>query len=210
MTRVKALAPTLTVRVQRSAHAEGLPLPAYQTSGAAGLDLTAAVPEKNPVTLKPGTHALVPTGLAIALPAGYEAQVRPRSGLALKQGVTVLNSPGTIDSDYRGEIQVILVNLSRKAVVIRRGERIAQMVIAPVAQARLIPFAALEGTARGAGGFGSTGKGAAIPAPERTKTAASKTASSRAVKKSSKVAVRASRSKAVPPKAVKPGRTTRK
>lgn len=203
MTRVKARAPGVSVRVRRLPHAEGQALPAYQTAGSAGLDLTAAVPEGSPIRLKPGTHALVPTGLAMALPAGFEAQVRPRSGLALKQGVTVLNSPGTIDSDYRGEIQVILVNLSRKIVIIRRGERIAQMVISPVAQARLVPVVALDVTARGAGGFGSTGRVASARNVD-------KRAAARAVKKSSKVATRAAGSKVVSRKAVKRGPGTRK
>ncbi|MCP3474426.1 dUTP diphosphatase [Bradyrhizobium sp. CCGUVB1N3] len=148
----------VTVELQRLGHAEGLPLPAYQTAEAAGLDLMAAVPESEPLTLAPGKHALVPTGLAIALPAGYEAQVRPRSGLAAKHGVTVLNSPGTIDADYRGEIKVILINHGDTAFVIKRGERIAQMVIAPVVQASLVPVATLSTTNRGAGGFGSTGR----------------------------------------------------
>jgi dUTP pyrophosphatase len=148
----------VTVEVQRLPHAEGLPLPAYQTSEAAGLDLVAAVPENEPMTLAPGKYAMVPTGLAIALPPGFEAQVRPRSGLAAKHGVTVLNSPGTIDADYRGEIKVILINHGGAPFVIGRGERIAQMVIAPVVQAALVPVASLSETVRGAGGFGSTGR----------------------------------------------------
>lgn len=148
----------VTVELQRLPHAEGLPLPAYQTAEAAGLDLMAAVPDSEPLTLAPGQYALVPTGLAIALPPGFEAQVRPRSGLAAKHGVTVLNSPGTIDADYRGEIKVILINHGAAAFVIKRGERIAQMVIAPVVQAALVPVAALSETDRGAGGFGSTGR----------------------------------------------------
>lgn len=146
------------VDIQQLPHGEGLPLPAYQSAHAAGLDLLAALPESAPVTLAPGKQALVPTGLAIALPEGFEAQVRPRSGLAAKHGVTVLNSPGTIDADYRGEIQVILINHGAHAFTIRRGERIAQMVIAPVVQARLTPVAALPATTRGSGGFGSTGR----------------------------------------------------
>jgi dUTP pyrophosphatase len=149
---------TITVELQHLAHAEGLPLPAYQSSEAAGLDLMAAVPEAEPLMLAPGQYALVPTGLAIALPAGHEAQVRPRSGLAAKHGVTVLNSPGTIDADYRGEIKVILINHGAAPFAIRRGERIAQMVIAPVVQARLVPVATLSETGRGTGGFGSTGR----------------------------------------------------
>ena len=148
----------VTVELQQLAHAEGLPLPAYQTAEAAGLDLLAAVPEGAPMTLAPGQYALVPTGLAIALPPGHEAQVRPRSGLAAKHGVTVLNSPGTIDADYRGEIKVILINHGAAPFVVKRGERIAQMVIAPVVQAALVPVVTLSSTDRGAGGFGSTGR----------------------------------------------------
>jgi dUTP pyrophosphatase len=152
------LSTKVTVELQRLPHAESLPLPAYQTNDAAGLDLMAAVSDSEPMTLAAGQYALVPTGLAIALPPGYEAQVRPRSGLAAKHGVTVLNSPGTIDADYRGEIKVILVNHGQAAFVIKRGERIAQMVIAPVVQAALVPVAELSSTHRGAGGFGSTGR----------------------------------------------------
>ncbi|MCK1476433.1 dUTP diphosphatase [Bradyrhizobium sp. 197] len=148
----------VTVELQRLPHAESLPLPAYQTNDAAGLDLMAAVSDSEPMTLAAGQYALVPTGLAIALPPGYEAQVRPRSGLAAKHGVTVLNSPGTIDADYRGEIKVILINHGQAAFVIKRGERIAQMVIAPMVQAALVPVAELSSTDRGAGGFGSTGR----------------------------------------------------
>ncbi len=144
------------VAILRLPHAEGLPLPAYQSELAAGLDLMAAIDE--PITLAPLGRALVPTGLQIALPAGFEAQVRPRSGLAAKHGVTVLNSPGTVDADYRGEVKVILVNLSDTPFVVSRGERIAQMVIAPVVQAKLVEVTALDATARGAGGFGSTGR----------------------------------------------------
>jgi dUTP pyrophosphatase len=141
------------VRITRLPHAQDLPLPTYQTEQAAGLDLTAAVA----VTIAPGARALVPTGLAIALPEGFEAQVRPRSGLATKHGLTVLNSPGTIDADYRGEIQVILINLGGESVEIVRGMRIAQMVVATVARATLIEVASLDETTRGSGGFGSTG-----------------------------------------------------
>ena len=139
-------------------HGEGLALPAYQSAHAAGLDLLAAVPEDAPVTLAPGKYALIPTGLTIALPAGYEAQIRPRSGLAAKHGVTVLNAPGTVDADYRGEISVPLINHGDMPFQIRRGERIAQMVIASVVRAELIPVAALSATERGSGGFGSTGR----------------------------------------------------
>lgn len=147
-----------TVRVQRLPHAKGLALPAYETTGSAGMDLRAALPEFEPVILAPGERKLIPTGLKIALEPGYEAQVRPRSGLTLKHGVTCLNSPGTIDSDYRGEVGVILINHGQLAFEINRGERIAQMVIAPYAQAVMAEVEALDETARGAGGFGSTGK----------------------------------------------------
>jgi dUTP diphosphatase len=148
----------IKVDIQILPHGEGLPLPAYQSAHAAGLDLLAAVPEATPLVLAPGKHARVPTGLAIALPDGFEAQVRPRSGLAVKHGVTVLNSPGTIDADYRGEISVILINHGSEPLAIRRGERIAQMVIAPVVQAKLNPVSSLPETSRGDGGFGSTGR----------------------------------------------------
>ena len=141
------------VRITRLAHAQGLELPAYETPGAAGMDLRAA----ESATLQPGARCLMPTGLAIALPEGFEAQVRPRSGLALKHGVTVLNSPGTIDSDYRGEIKVPLINHGAADFVIARGDRIAQLVIAAVTQARWLEVDALDATARGAGGFGSSG-----------------------------------------------------
>ena len=146
------------LRVERLPHAEGLPLPAYETPGSAGMDLRAAVAEEAPVTLAPGARALIPTGLRIALEPGFEAQVRPRSGLALKHGITCLNSPGTIDSDYRGEVGVIVINHGQEPFVIRRGERIAQMVIAQHEQARMLEVEALDETARGAGGFGSTGR----------------------------------------------------
>jgi dUTP pyrophosphatase len=145
------------MKVVRLSHAEGLPLPAYQTEHAAGLDLAAAVPDDAPVQLAPGARALVPTGLTIELPHGFEAQVRPRSGLALKHGITVLNSPGTIDSDYRGEVQVLLVNLGHENFAVTRGMRIAQMIVAPVSHAKIEEARALAATARGAGGFGSTG-----------------------------------------------------
>ena len=148
----------IKVDILQLPHGEGLALPAYQSTDAAGLDLLAAVPEEAPLLLAPGKHAMVPTGLAIALPSGFEAQVRPRSGLAAKHGVTVLNSPGTIDADYRGEISVILVNHGEAPFAIRRGARIAQMVIAPVVQAKLVPVANLSTTDRGSGGFGSTGQ----------------------------------------------------
>ncbi len=149
---------TPTIPVVRLPHAEGLPLPAYETALAAGMDLRAAVPEDEPVTLRPGERFAAPTGLAMAIPAGFEGQVRPRSGLAFKHGVTCLNTPGTIDADYRGEVKVILINHGPEDFVIRRGERIGQMVIAPVVQARLAEVESLDETVRGAGGFGSTGR----------------------------------------------------
>lgn len=152
---------TRRVRVVRLPHGRNLPLPAYQSVGAAGLDLLAAV--KSAQTLNPGQRLLVPTGLVLELPVGLEAQVRPRSGLALRHGVTVLNSPGTIDSDYRGEVQVLLVNLGDAAFTIRRGERIAQLVMQRVERVRLVESAKASSTARGAGGFGSTGEKAHDP-----------------------------------------------
>ena len=139
----------------RLPHGEGLPLPAYETQGSAGMDLPAAVDE--PLTLAPGTRALVPTGLILEIPEGYEAQIRPRSGLAFRNGITCLNTPGTIDSDYRGEVSVLLINLGEEAFLITRGMRIAQMVIAPVVQADLELRPLAGKTERGAGGFGSTG-----------------------------------------------------
>jgi len=146
------------IEVRQLPNGEGLALPAYQSALASGLDLLAAIPEDAPVVLAPGKYALVPTGLSIALPPGYEAQVRPRSGLAARHGITVLNAPGTVDADYRGEIAVPLINHSDVPFTIRRGERIAQMVIAAVVQAELIPVTTLSATARGDGGFGSTGR----------------------------------------------------
>lgn len=148
-----------TIAVTRLPHAEGLSLPAYETPGSAGMDLRAAVPDEEPMVLRPGARALVPTGMCWAIPQGYEVQIRPRSGLAAKAGVTCLNTPGTIDSDYRGEVKVILINLGEEDFTIRRGDRIAQMVIAPVAQAGWSEVESLDETARGGGGFGSTGHG---------------------------------------------------
>lgn len=145
------------IRMTRLVHGKDLPLPSYQSASAAGLDLLAAVPMAEPLTIAPGRRALVPTGVAVALSQGYEAQVRPRSGLAARHGLTVLNSPGTIDADYRGEIKVLLVNLGAEAVTIDRGMRIAQLVIGPVARARILEVASLDETERGSGGFGSTG-----------------------------------------------------
>ncbi|HEY3813198.1 MAG TPA: dUTP diphosphatase [Caulobacteraceae bacterium] len=138
-------------------HAEGIDPPAYGTHGAAGMDLRAAVPEDAPMTLQPGTRVLVPTGFCIAVPEGFEAQVRPRSGLALKSGISCLNSPGTIDSDYRGEVGVILINHGEAPFTIRRGDRIAQMVVARYERVEWQAVENLDDTARGAGGFGSTG-----------------------------------------------------
>ncbi len=148
---------SLTLRVKRLPHGTGLPLPSYQSQDAAGLDVVAGVPEGAPVELLPGARALIPTGFVLELPKGYEAQVRPRSGLALKHGVTLANSPGTIDSDYRGELMVILINHGAEPFVVRRGDRIAQLVIAPVAHVEIVAADTLGATARGQGGFGSTG-----------------------------------------------------
>src|SRR6218665_686137 len=146
-----------TLKLVRLAHGEGLDLPSYETSGAAGMDLRAAVDVGAPMTLQPGERALVPTGFIFEIPAGYEAQIRPRSGLAFKNGITCLNSPGTIDSDYRGEVKVLLINLGDEDFLIDRGMRIAQMVIAPVTQVAVLETTDASETARGAGGFGSTG-----------------------------------------------------
>ncbi len=158
------------VRVARVAGSEDLPLPRYATAGSAGLDLAAAV--EGDLVLEPGARALVPTGLRIALPAGYEAQVRPRSGLALRSGLVLPNAPGTIDADYRGEIAVLLMNAGHESFTVRRGDRVAQLVVAPVVQAQLVEVATLDATARGAGGFGHTGigsKGRAARARRRSK-----------------------------------------
>ena len=147
-----------TLNLVRLPHGEGLDLPAYETAGAAGMDLRAGVPADRPLMLNPGKRALVPTGFIFEVPAGYEAQIRPRSGLAFKHGITCLNTPGTIDSDYRGEVKVILVNLGQEPFAIRRGERIAQLVPAPVLRATLDEVMTLDETTRGSGGFGSTGR----------------------------------------------------
>jgi dUTP pyrophosphatase len=148
---------TVRVLLMRLGHADGLPLPAYQTAHAAGADLLAALTDGEPHVLAPGARALIPTGIAIALPEGFEAQVRPRSGLALRHGVTVLNAPGTIDADYRGEVQVLLVNLGAEPFFIRRGDRIAQLVVSRVARVGWIEAVSLDETQRGPDGFGSTG-----------------------------------------------------
>jgi dUTP pyrophosphatase len=148
---------TIEVRIVRLPHAADLPLPAYQSALAAGLDLLAAVPADAPIEIAPGGRALIRAGVAIALPPGHEAQVRPRSGLAMRHGITVLNSPGTIDADYRGEIQIILVNLGSEPFVVSRGMRIAQLVIAPILHVKLVESDSLDSTKRSVGGFGSTG-----------------------------------------------------
>jgi len=154
-----AMTDSLVLQIKRLAHSQGLALPAYQTAGSAGMDLAAAVPEDAPIVLIAGARSLVPTGLAVAVAPGYEMQIRPRSGLAHRHGVTVLNTPGTIDSDYRGEVQIMLINLGQEPFEIKRGERIAQAVIAPVMQALVEEVDQLDTTDRGAGGFGSTGTG---------------------------------------------------
>jgi dUTP pyrophosphatase len=149
----------MRAQIVRLPHGRDLELPAYGTAGSAGMDLRAAVPEDAPVTLAPGQRAMVPTGVSIAVPPGFEAQVRPRSGLAAKHGISCVNTPGTIDSDYRGEVHVILVNLGQEPFVVRRGERIAQMVIAAYVRVDWNEVESLDETERGAGGFGSTGRG---------------------------------------------------
>lgn len=148
----------MRLALQRLAHAEGLPLPSYQTRHSAGLDLCAAIPEEPPLRLLPGERLSVPTGLVVAVPEGYEGQVRARSGRALREGLAVLNAPGTIDSDFRGEVRVLLINLGPDPIEIARGERIAQMVIAPVCRVTVEEVTSLETTDRGIGGFGSTGR----------------------------------------------------
>src|SRR3569623_1124277 len=148
----------MKIELCRLPHAEGLPLPAYETPGSAGMDLRAAVSDDQPMVIKPGSRAMIPTGLQIAVPDGHEAQVRPRSGLAAKAGISCLNTPGTIDSDYRGEVKVILINLGDAPFEIVRGERIAQLVPAAVQRADFVEVDTLDETARGSGGFGSTGR----------------------------------------------------
>jgi dUTP pyrophosphatase len=149
---------SVIIPVKTLPHFEGLALPSYETAGAAGMDVRAAVPADAPLVLAPGSRAMVPTGLSVAIPEGYELQMRPRSGLAAKHGITCLNSPGTIDSDYRGELKVILINHGIEPFTIARGERIGQIVLAPVTRASFALTDALPDTARGAGGFGSTGR----------------------------------------------------
>ncbi len=185
------------LKLARLAHSKGLSLPTYQSKQAAGMDLVAAVGADQPIKLKPGMRALIPTGLCFELPKGFEAQVRPRSGLALKHGVTVLNTPGTIDSDYRGEVQVILVNLGTKTFTVARGERIAQVVIAPVVQIKIKSSKKLAKTKRGSGGFGSTG----------TSADESKTKTSPRTKSKAKIAVRPKRKATASPRSKTPSRT---
>ena len=197
---------TIRIRVVRLAHAHGLPLPAYQTADAAGIDLVAALPEGKPLRLRPGARALVPTGLVLELPSGTEAQVRPRSGLAFKAGVTVLNSPGTIDADYRGEVGVLLVNLGTAPFVVARGERIAQLVVAPVARAALVEVAVARDTARGAGGFGSTGTRTSASSSAQTKTLAERAGRKNAARVG---AARAQKSKTMPRRTSQRKRGTR-
>lgn len=148
---------TVDVKIMRLPHGQDLPLPSYQSGHAAGLDLVAALPADTPLTLAPGARSLVPTGIAIAVPPHHEAQVRPRSGLAARHGLTALNAPGTIDADYRGEVQVLLINLGSEPATIARGMRVAQLIVAPIAHARLHEVSSLDETPRGKGGFGSTG-----------------------------------------------------
>lgn len=153
----KTVATRPLIGLVRLPHGEGLQLPAYETPGSAGMDIRAAVPEGQPVSIRPGKRALIPTGLIFEIPPGYEVQIRPRSGLALKNGITCLNTPGTIDSDYRGEVQVLLINHGDERFVVERGMRIAQLVVAPVVQAVIEERELATMTDRGAGGFGSTG-----------------------------------------------------
>ena len=149
---------TVRVGLKWLAHGAGLPLPRQQTAGAAGLDLAAAIGADEIVTIAPGDYAMVPTGLAIALPEGFEAQIRPRSGLAARYGVTVLNSPGTVDADYRGEVKILLINHGKEPFELRRGERVAQMVVAQFSAVELVEVDELDATERGMGGHGSTGR----------------------------------------------------
>jgi dUTP diphosphatase len=173
--KAKSSSATVSVKIKRLSHRRGLPMPRYESDDAAGFDLAAAVANKSPIRLAPGERALIPTGLIFELPQGFEAQVRPRSGLALKHGISVLNSPGTIDSDYRGEVQVLLINLGQQDFTVHRGDRIAQLIIAPVTQAKLSIATTVSGTKRGAGGFGSTGAKTAKPAKRASSRSAAKT-----------------------------------
>jgi dUTP pyrophosphatase len=157
------------MRMLRLPHGRDLPMLEYQSALAAGLDLIAAIPADAPVEIAPGGRALIPNGIAIALPAGYEGQIRPRSGLAARHGITVLNSPGTVDADYRGEVQVILINLGADSFVVRRGMRVAQLVVAPVTRVAIVEVAGLPPTERAAGGLGSTGLGIELGAESGNK-----------------------------------------
>lgn len=188
----------MRVRLLRLDHGRDLPLPAYQSAGAAGMDLVAAVDEASPMVLQPGKRALIPTGLILELPPGSEGQVRPRSGLALRHGITVLNTPGTIDSDYRGEVKVLLINLGDQPWEIQRGERIAQLVIQRVEQAKLVEVDALNSTKRGAGGFGSTGTTTKTKAPARKKKPDAKAATTKAEKSKAGKTSRGVRAKSSP------------
>lgn len=190
----------IKMKVMRLPHGFGLPLPEYQSEGAVGLDLLAAVPLTGPMRLLPSARLQIPTGLTIELPPGTEAQIRPRSGLALNHGVTVLNSPGTIDSDYRGEIKVLLVNLGRETFVVTRGQRIAQLVVQPITRAELIEVRTLGGTARGIGGFGSTGVGAVTAARSLQPSVARKAPVAEAAKAQPAADKAAAKPKAAPPK----------
>jgi dUTP diphosphatase len=156
----------LAMQITRLPHGADLPLPQYQSAQAAGLDLFAAVPADAPIVIAPGARALIPTGVAVALPPGYEGQVRPRSGLAVRHGVTVLNTPGTVDADYRGELQIALVNLGTEPFIVQRGMRIAQMIVAPVERVVLVEVESLNTTKRATGGFGSTGIAAEPAKPD--------------------------------------------
>jgi dUTP pyrophosphatase len=195
----------IKIKVVRLPHAQGLELPAYQTAGAAGMDLLAAVGEGRPLTLAPSKWALIPTGLMLELPAGVEAQVRPRSGLALRNGVTVLNSPGTIDSDYRGEVGVVLINLGTTKFKIERGARIAQLVVQKVERAALVEATSTASTARGAGGFGSTGVSAARGAGATAKKGGGKARKKASAPKAVAAAARAA-TKPAGSKGLKPAR----
>lgn len=194
-TKTKLMATGVRVGVLRLAHGRDLPLPAYQSETAAGLDLIAALEWDHPLTLTPGARALIPTGLVLELPVGFEAQVRPRSGLALRHGVTVLNSPGTIDADYRGEVSVLLANLSGVPFEIRRGERIAQLVVAPVTHVELVEVAEVTDTERGGGGFGSTGRESSATEPPKSAKSLAPKAKKTATRNSPPKAAKAPRSK---------------
>ncbi len=210
-TPAKTRAIRTKVKVQQLAHGRGLPLPRYETPGASGVDLPAALGERETLKLRPGERALVPTGLALEIPPGFEAQIRPRSGLAMRHGITVLNTPGTIDSDYRGEVKVLLINHGQDEFTITRGERIAQLVLAQVCQANLVNVVNLSDSERGAGGFGSTGTAAKATGKARaTGTAGKKTAGKTAQKKQEARAKAKPASTASKGKSAQPRRRTAK